>query len=308
MEYKGVVYNEMKGAFSSPESILMRKIPESLYPNTTYGVESGGDPEFISDLTYEQFIDFHKKYYHPSNSYIFLYGDGDTLEELAFIEDNYLCQFNKTTIDSKIRIQPKFDKIRESVVNYPISSNEDEKDKTFLSLNFSVGRATDKELSLALDILEHLLLETPAAPLKKALIQSKIGKDVFGVYDNSILQPNFSIVVKNSNEDKKEEFKDLVYKTLKRLVEQGIDKKLIESSINIKEFQLREADFQGFPKGLMYGIRCMDSWLYDEDPLMHLSYEPQLNAVKRALSSDYFERIIRDYILNNSHRDRKSVV
>lgn len=301
MEYKGVVYNEMKGAFSSPESILMRKIPESLYPNTTYGVESGGDPEFIPDLTYEQFIDFHKKYYHPSNSYIFLYGDGDTLEELAFIEDNYLCQFNKTTIDSKIRIQPKFDKIRESVVNYPISSNEDEKDKTFLSLNFSVGRATDKELSLALDILEHLLLETPAAPLKKALIQSKIGKDVFGVYDNSILQPNFSIVVKNSNEDKKEEFKDLVYKTLKRLVEQGIDKKLIESSINIKEFQLREADFQGFPKGLMYGIRCMDSWLYDEDPLMHLSYEPQLNAVKRALSSDYFERIIRDYILNNSH-------
>lgn len=301
MEYKGVVYNEMKGAFSSPESILMRKIPESLYPNTTYGVESGGDPEFIPDLTYEQFIDFHKKYYHPSNSYIFLYGDGDTLEELAFIEDNYLCEFNKITIDSKIRIQPKFDKMRENVVNYPISSNEDEKDKTFLSLNFSVGRATDKELSLALDILEHLLLETPAAPLKKALIQSKIGKDVFGVYDNSILQPNFSIVVKNSNEDKKEEFKDVVYKTLKRLVEQGIDKKLIESSINIKEFQLREADFQGFPKGLMYGIRCMDSWLYDEDPLMHLSYEPQLNAVKRALNSDYFERIIRDYILNNSH-------
>ena len=281
--YKGVVYNEMKGAYSSPESILMRKISESLFPNTTYGVESGGDPDFIPELSYEEFIDFHKKYYHPSNSYIFLYGDGDVLEELKFIQDNYLKDFHRLNIDSSIKIQPSFPKMREMTVDYPISPNEKEEDKTFLSLNFAVGKSTDKELYLAFDILEHLLLETPAAPLKKALIGANIGKDVFGIFDSSILQPSFSVVVKNSNEDKKDEFKQVVFNTLKDLVENGIDKKLIESSINIKEFALREADFGGYPTGLIYGIKCMDSWLYDGNPFMHLNYEPQLEKVKEAL-------------------------
>ncbi|WP_027624167.1 insulinase family protein [Clostridium lundense] len=301
IQYKGVVYNEMKGAYSSPESILMRKISESLFPDTTYGVESGGDPEVIPELSYEEFIDFHKRYYHPSNSYIFLYGDGDVLEELKFIQDNYLKDFKMLNIDSKIRIQPTFSSMREAVVDYPISPNEKEEDKTFLSLNFTVGKSTDKELYLAFDILEHLLLETPAAPLKKALIGANIGKDVFGSFDNSILQPTFSIVVKGSNEDKKDEFKSVILNTLKDLVKNGIDKKLIESSINIKEFALREADFGGYPTGLIYGIKCMDSWLYDENPLIHLNYEPQLEKVKEALKSNYFEKLIEKYILNNSH-------
>lgn len=301
IQYKGVVYNEMKGAYSSPESILMRKISESLFPDTTYGVESGGDPEFIPELSYEEFIDFHKRYYHPSNSYIFLYGDGEVLEELKFIQDNYLKDFKMLKIDSKIRLQASFSSMREAIVDYPISPNEKEEDKTFLSLNFAVGKSTDKELYLAFDILEHLLLETPAAPLKKALIAANIGKDVFGSFDNSILQPTFSVVVKGSNEDKKDEFKSIIFNTLQDLVQNGIDKKLIESSINIKEFALREADFGGYPTGLIYGIKCMDSWLYDEEPLMHLNYEPQLEKIKEALKSNYFEKIIEEYILNNKH-------
>lgn len=299
--YKGVVYNEMKGAFSSPESVLMRKIQESLFPDNTYGVESGGDPDHIPELTYEDFIGFHKRYYHPSNSYIFLYGDGETLEELNFINDNYLKDFEKINIDSSIRLQKPFNDILERVVEYPVSQNEGEEDKTFLSLNFAVGKATDRELYLSFEILEHLLLETPAAPLKKALLQSGIGKDVFGNFDNSMLQPALSVIVKNSNENKKEEFKKLVFNTLEELATKGIDKKLIESSLNVKEFSLREADYGGYPKGLIYGIKCMDSWLYDEDPLMHLNYEPQLNSIKKKAEKGYFENLIKDYLLNSKH-------
>jgi presequence protease len=301
LTYKGVVYNEMKGAFSSPESILMRKVQESLFPDTPYGCESGGDPEFIPDLTQEQFTAFHKRYYHPSNSYIFLYGDMDILEQLSFIDGEYLKDFERIQVDSEIPYQKPFNEERKVVLDYPISPNEKEEDKTFLSLNFVIGKSTDKELYFAFDILEHLLLETPAAPLKKALIDANLGKDVFGSYDNSVLQPTFSVVVKNSNEDRIDEFKKVVFDTLKGLVSKGIDKKLVESSINIKEFQLREAEFDGYPRGLVYGIKCMDSWLYGENPILHLEYEDALSKVKTALTTNYFEQLIDNYLLNNSH-------
>lgn len=302
LTYKGVVYNEMKGALSSPESILMRKVQEALFPDTPYGVESGGDPDYIPDLTQEQFLAFHKKYYHPSNSYIFLYGEMDILEKLKFIDNEYLKSFDRISVDSSIKEQKPFTEEKRLVLDYPISENEKEEDKTFLSLNFAVGKATDKELYFAFDILEHLLLETPAAPLKKALIASRLGKDVFGSFDSSVLQPTFSVVVKNSNEDRIEEFRSLVFNTLKDLVAKGIDKKLIESSINIKEFQLREAEYDGYPRGLIYGIKCMDSWLYDTDPVLHLEYEETLGKVKLALTTNYFEKIIEKYLLNNTHR------
>lgn len=299
--YKGVVYNEMKGAFSSPESILFRKIQESLYPDTPYGKESGGDPDVLPELTLEEFTDFHKKYYHPSNSYIYLYGNGDILEQLKFINDKYLDDFDRLEIDSKIPVQKPFEGMKEMFIEYPISPDEEENDKTYFSLNFAAGKSIDPESYLALQILEYLLLETPAAPLKKALIKEGLGKDVFGQYDNSIQQPVFSIVVKNTNEDKKKAFKELVFETLKKLVKEGIDKKLIEASINKFEFELRETDGHGMPKGLIYGIKCMDSWLYDEDPSLHLRYEPVLEKIKTALTTDYFERLIEKYILDNSH-------
>ncbi|MBU3158914.1 insulinase family protein [Clostridium frigoris] len=302
LTYKGVVYNEMKGAFSSPEGSLMRKIQESLFPDTSYGVESGGDPEFIPDLTQKEFTEFHKKYYHPSNSYIFLYGDGDIDEQLQFINDKYLKEFDRIQIDSEILLQKPFSKMKEVKMDYPISSDDDEKGKTFLSLNFVSGdNVTQPEMHLALEILEYLLLESAAAPLKKALVDAEIGKDVFGSFDNSILQPVFSIVVKNSSESEKEKFKEVVFTTLKNLVKDGIDKKLIEACINITEFKLREADLGGFPKGLFYYITSMDSWLYDKDPTMHLEYESYLSKIKAALTTNYFEKLIEKYLINNTH-------
>jgi Zn-dependent M16 (insulinase) family peptidase len=301
LTYKGVVYNEMKGAFSSPESILFRKISESLFPDTAYGVESGGDPDVIPKLTQEQFVEFHRKYYHPSNCYIYLYGDMDIIEKLKFLDENYLSYYERIAVESQINLQEPYGEIKKSTIEYPISFNEKEEDKTFLSLNFAVGKSTDPELYLAFDILEYLLLETPSSPLKKALVDSKIGKDVFGEYESSILQPIFSIVVKNSNEDKKDQFLKVVYDTLNNLVNRGIDKKLIEASINIKEFQLREADYQGYPKGLIYGIKCMDSWLYDTDPFVHLSFEETILKIKTALTSDYFEALIKKHIIDNHH-------
>jgi Zn-dependent M16 (insulinase) family peptidase len=299
--YKGVVYNEMKGAFSSPESILFRKISESLFPDTQYGVESGGDPDVIPTLTQEDFLYFHKKYYHPANSYIYLYGNMDIQEKLRFIDEEYLDEFNNMEVDSKLNCQKSFDTPKEMIIEYPISSNEKEEDKTFLSMNFAVGKAQNDEVYLAFDILEHLLLETPSSPLKKALIDAQIGKDVFGSFENSMLQPMFSIVLKNSNEGEKEKFKTLVRETLEKLAKEGIDKKLIEASINIKEFQLREADYHGYPTGLIYSMKAMDSWLYDEKPWIHLGYEDTLKKIKTALDTNYFENLIEKYILNNNH-------
>jgi Zn-dependent M16 (insulinase) family peptidase len=296
--YNGVVYNEMKGAFSSPDSLLSRKIKGTLFPDTTYGHESGGDPEVIPQLTYEQFLDFHKKYYHPSNSYLFLYGDGDLNEQLRFINDEYLKNFDRINVDSEITVQKPFEEVREFELEYPA---DDLKDNAYLSLNFVVGSSLDPEFYLAFEILEHLLLETSAGPLKKALIDAEIGKAVLGQFDNSIRQPMFSVVVKNSNVEAKDKFKTVVYDTLKKLVKDGLEKELIEASINKMEFALREADFRGYPKGLIYYMKAFDSWLYGENPLMHFEYEPMLEKIKSALTTNYFEDLIEKYILNNKH-------
>ena len=301
LRYKGVVYNEMKGAFSSPESVLWRKLQETLFPDTTYGYESGGDPEVIPELTQEEFLSFHKKYYHPSNSYMFLYGKMDVLGRLKFIDEAYLKEFEAISVDSAIPMQEAFDSMKSYELEYPISAQEDERDKTYLSLNYAVGLSTEPELYMAMEILEHILLSTPASPLKKALIEAGLGKDVFGKYDNSILQPVFSVIVKNSNAEQKEEFISVVLGTLKKLVHDGLDSQLVEAAVNLKEFQLREADFEGYPKGLIYNIKIMDSWLYDKDPIMHLRYEYIFEKIRAELKNRYFEKLIEKYILNNTH-------
>lgn len=296
--YNGVVYNEMKGAFSSPDSILYRRTRRSLFPDNAYGFESGGDPDDIPDLTYQEFIDFHKKYYHPSNSYICLYGNGNLMEQMKFIDDEYLKNFDRLPVDSDIPNQSAFTGLREEVVEYPA---EELKDNTFLSLNFVTGSSLDPEIYLAFEILEHLLLQTPAAPLKRALIDAGIGKEVSGQFDNSIKQPVFSVIVKKANEEDKDRFKDIVFETLRKLKENGIDKELIEASTNKMEFLLRESDFHGYPKGLVYYIKALDSWLYEGHPMLHIEYEPVLEKVKQSMTSDYFEKLIDKYILNNQH-------
>lgn len=301
LSYKGVVYNEMKGVFSSPEAVLERKIQESLFPDTNYRAESGGDPEFIPELTQQQFLDFHRKYYHPANCYIYLFGDMDILDQLKFLDEAYLSDFTLSQVDSEIPLQRPFTSLPMQVVDYSISREESSADKTFLSLNYVIGESTNPETHLAAGILQHLLLGTAAAPLKKALIDAEVGKDVFGNFNESIRQPILTIGVRGANEDQIDKFREVVQTTLEKLVAEGIDKKLIEASVNKKEFELREADFGNYPKGLIYNIKCMDSWLYDASPVLHLAYDASLQAVKQALTTPYFEQMIKKYLLENTH-------
>ena len=238
LEYNGVVYNEMKGAFSSPEGLLDRVILNSLFPDTSYSNESGGDPDNIPDLTYEEFLDFHRKYYHPSNSYIYLYGDMDMEEKLNWLDKEYLSKFDKIEIDSEIKTQKPFDKVKDLSFKYSISSDESEEENTYLAYNKVVGTSLDEKLYVAFEILDFALLSAPGAPLKKALTDAGIGKDIMGYYDNGIKQPLFSIIAKNTDADKKEEFVKVIEDTLRGLVENGINEKALEAGINYNEFFL----------------------------------------------------------------------
>lgn len=299
LEYKGVVYNEMKGAFSSPEEVGFRKIKEALFPDTTYHNESGGAPEAIVDLTYEDFLAFHKKYYHPSNSYIGLYGDMDITEVLGFIDQEYLSQFDYQPVDSKVEMQAPFDVPKEVDTYYSVA--EDKPNQLYLSANWVVGETVDRELMVGLSILEYLLLETPASPLKKVLIKEGIGEDVFGAFQTHLKQPIFSVMAKNVGEENKERFYEVIDQALRTLVEEGIPKSLVEGALQVKEFELREGDFKGYSKGLLYYIGAMKSWIYDEDPNIYLRYEALIHAIQAKKDTRYFEELIEKYLLNNTH-------
>ncbi len=302
LSYNGVVYNEMKGAFSSPEGVLDRVILNSLFPDTSYAYESGGDPDVIPELTYEQFLDFHRKYYHPSNSYIYLYGDMDMEEKLTWLDEKYLSDFDKKEVDSEIRFQQPFDEVKEIEFGYSIGSNEDEADNTYLSYNKVIGTSLDKELYLAFQILDYALLSAPGAPLKKALVEAGIGKDIMGSYDNGVYQPIFSVVAKNANLDQKEAFIRKIEDVLSEIAENGMDQKALEAGINYHEFRYREADFGSYPKGLMYGLQMLDSWLYDDDkPFIHVEALDTFEFLKKNIDTGYFEGLIRKYILENPH-------
>ncbi len=300
LTYRGVVYNEMKGVFSSPDAQLERHVMENLFPDTTYGVESGGDPDDIPTLTQEAFVAFHQKYYHPSNSYIFLYGDMDIDSTLAFINDEYLSKFTAEPIDSAIGRQAPTGSI---ITSYPygVGSDESTDHKTLYSLNYVIDDALDPTLGLAFKVLTYVLLVSPAAPLKKALVDAGIGKDVSGDFQDGILQPMWNISINGSDPDKSDEILKIVRNTLAKMVKQGIDKKLLTGALNRIEFTLREADFVGRPKGLIYGIRCMDTWLYDQDPLASLQYEDALKTLRKGLDTSYYEDIIQKYILDNDY-------
>lgn len=309
LTYNGVVYNEMKGVFSSPEEFLDRTIFNTLFPDTAYGVESGGDPDYIPDLSYEEFLEFHKRYYHPSNSYIYLYGNADMEERLTWLDEQYLCKFDEQPVDSQIEHQKPFEKVQDIVMEYPISEDEEEEDNAYLSYNIVAGDTLNVELCLAFEILEYALLSTPGAPLKQALLDAKIGKDVFGSYNDGILQPFFSIVAKNSDMEKKEEFLTIIRDTLQKLVDEGLNKKTLEAGINYFEFRFREADYSSYPKGLMYGIDIFDSWLYDDEmPFDHLRALGVYDSLKQKISEGYFEELIRRYLLDNTHAAFVAVV
>ena len=298
----GVVYNEMKGAFSSPDDVLSRQIMTSLFPDTTYANVSGGDPLHIPELTYEEYLDFHRRYYHPCNSYIYLYGDMDVAEKLAWMDEAYLEKYEAIGLDSEIKLQKPFEKPIEVTHKYSISSTESEENNTYLSYNTVIETALDEKLYLAFDILDYALVSAPGAPLKQALIDAGIGSEITGGYDSGTLQPTFSVIAKNTNPQEKEHFLAVIRETLEGLVKNGLNKKSLLAGINSSEFRYREADFGHFPKGLLYGIQCLDSWLYDDmRPFLHLEALDTYRFLKEQVETDYFEQLIQKYLLNNKH-------
>lgn len=301
----GVVYNEMKGAYSSPDEVLSNQIYRSLFPGNTYSKDSGGNPVHIPELTYKAYLDFYHKYYHPSNSYIYLYGDMDVVERLTWLDREYLGKYDYLEVDSEIKKQPAFDKVKDVEAEYSITSDDSEENKTYLSYNRVVGSTLDKKLYQAFDVLDYALVSSPGAPVKQALIDAGIGDDVYGSYDAGILQPVFSFVAKNANASQAEEFETVIEKTLREVVENGINKEALLAGINSSEFKFREADFGQFPKGLLFGLNCLDSWLFDDmKPFIHLECLDTFAELKKEVDTGYFENLITEYLLNNTHGSR----
>lgn len=303
LSINGVVYNEMKGAFSSPDDVVEREIMNSLYPDTSYGIESGGDPDVIPELTYEEFLAFHQKYYHPSNSYIYLYGNLDAVEYLNFIDESYLSAFDKIQVDSAIGTQKAFDAPKMLTKEYSIMEDEELTENTYLTYNISMGTSLDKMLYAAMDVLDYVLCSAPGAPVKQALIDKGIGKDVYSTLENGIYQPYFSIVAKNAEGSQREEFISVIEEVLADAAKNGLDKKALSAAINYFEFKYREADFGSYPRGLMLGLQALDSWLYDENtPFMHIEANQTFERLKGSIDDGYFEGLIKKYILDNSHK------
>ena len=299
----GVVYNEMKGVFSSVDGLASRVSLQSLFPDNGYSSESGGDPEYIPALTYEQYLDFHRKYYHPSNSYIYLYGDMDVAERLEWLDKEYLSHYDYLQVDSEISRQKSLDKPCTIKKEYAISDSEKEEESAVLVSNFVIGDSLDVELNIAFQILEYAIMKIPGAPLKQALIDAKIGKDIIGSYEDDILQPIYSITAKYANELDADEFNDLIDKTLREIVKNGIHKDSLRAGLNSLEFSVKEADFGGFPKGLIWGLNLMSTWLYDEEqPFASLETNVVFDTLREKIDTDYFERLIEKYLLDNTHR------
>lgn len=302
LTYNGVVYNEMKGAFSSPDDVLYREILNSLYPHTTYGCESGGDPDVIPELSYEQFLDFHRTYYHPSNSYIYLYGDMDMAEKLEFIDEHYLSAFDALEVDSQVGVEPAFETAVRNVREFPINPGESVEENTMLAWNLSVADSLDKELHVATQILDYALCSAPGAPLKKALVDKGLGKDVYSICMNDIRQPFFSIISKGVDAGREKEFLDVIHQVLTEIAENGFDEKALLAAINFYEFRYREADFGYTPKGLIYGIQVLGSWLYDDSkPFVHIEANATYASMREKVKQGYFEGLIRKYFLENPH-------
>ena len=301
LTYNGVVYNEMKGAFSSPDDVISRYCLNSLYPDTSYGTESGGDPDYIPTLTYEAFKGFHKSLYHPSNSYIYLYGNCDMEERLEYLDREYLSSYDYLEVDSEVKAQEPFKEPRRVEVDYSVSEDEELENKAYFAYNFSLGTSLDKELCNAFQILDYAL-SAPGAPLKQALIDAGLGEDVYSVFDGGIKQPMFSIIAKNVNKNREQEFVDVIKTTLKNLVDNGLNKATLTAGINATEFSYREADFGRIPKGLMYGLNMLESWLFDDnEPFLYLKMNETFKFLKEKLEGRYFEDLIQKYLLDNPH-------
>ncbi|MCD7826180.1 MAG: insulinase family protein [Clostridiaceae bacterium] len=300
--YNGVVYNEMKGAYSSEESVLERFVMNSLFPDNTYGQESGGDPQCIPDLTYEEYLDFHRNYYHPSNSYIYLYGDFDVREKLEFLDQNYLSHFPAISVNSEIPLQKPFAKRKDLQKNYAVAQDADCSEKTYYAYAAAMDVTLDPKVCRAFDLLSYVLVEMPGAPVKQALLDAGIGSDIDVDFCDILRQSYFLITAKNAKPQEREKFYTVIRETLEKAVRDGIDRKALEAAINGTEFREREADFGSFPKGLLYGIKTFQTWLYDDSmPYDSLRYEADFAFLREKLETDFYEKLVQTYLLDNPH-------
>lgn len=302
VEYKGVVYNEMKGVFSSPEQTLLRSIQAEVFTDHVYGVESGGDPIDIPKLTYEDFLDFHRNYYHPSNSYIFFYGNVNIETELERLDSAYLSNFEYRQVDSSIALMKRYDAPKKAVSDYPVSEDEPTDKRTYLSYNVLLNESKHVIESMAIDILEYLLIDAPGAPVKEALLDAGIGQDVFSSFDDSKREGNFSIIAKNSDYNQEDAFVEVIETTFRRIVREGFNKEKVQAAINKFEFRVKEADFGHYPKGVIYAMKILETWLYDEDPFVHFDYQTLFETLKTKASDGYFEELIQRCFLDNPHK------
>ncbi|NLK38143.1 MAG: insulinase family protein [Epulopiscium sp.] len=307
LSISGVVYNEMKGALSDPEALLGNHITTSLFPTSIYRFESGGEPSAIPELSYEKFLDFHKTYYHPSNSYIYLYGDMDILPRLEQLDREYLSSFEAMPAIHPIEAEQDFSAPIEFLKSYPISAGESEKGKTFLSYNMRMGKCTNPEFVMAMEILNYMLLGTHASPLKNALLKSGLISDVEGWLDTTTYDVVYSIIGKKSEKEHLNAFCEIIENTLQKIAEDGLDEKLIESSLNRWEFSLREEDYGYRPKGLVYGMKLMKSWLHGENPCLYLQHWKHFYHIREESFNGYFENLIKQ-MLQNKNKSMGAVV
>ncbi len=299
LKYNGVVYNEMKGVYSSPEAYLEYYVNRNLFSDNTYGFDSGGNPDYIPDLSYNRFINFYKRFYHPSNSYIYLYGDYDLMKELKFINDEYLSHFDKKDVKAFIPLQKPFTAPKKIIRSYPATKTAKTKNQTFLNLSVVVGLGTDTKLNMAMDILSSYLVNLPSAPIRQALRKAGIGKEVSCYYDDSRKQTVFTITVKNANPEDADKFKKIVYDVLADVAKKGIDKKVLKGLINRKEFRLREPK-SGY-KGLILGMSMLQGWMFKNDPFLTASYDKEIKFIKSKLDTNYFENLIQEKLIKNPH-------
>lgn len=298
----GVVYNEMKGAFSSADQTLSREVKKSLFPDNAYGFESGGDPRFIPDLTYESFKKFHSTYYHPSNSYIYMCGDINFEERLQWLDSEYLSKFDKIEVNTTIELQKPFDEPKYITKEYPVGEEDSLDNKAYLSYNVVLSNILNVKECLAFDVLSTVLFDNNSAPVKLALLKAQIADDIYASY-NDLYQPYIGITAKNANPDNEQKFIDIIDSTLREVVKNGVNKEDIISQMNFNEFKMREANYQGMPSGIIFGINSLNSYLYDDSkPFEYLDSLKYYDELKKDLENGYFEQLIEKYFLNNNHK------
>lgn len=304
LTYNGVVYNEMQGVFSDPNSILEEGIYKTLLPDTIYAQESGGHPDHIPELTYEDFLNFHKKFYHPSNSYIFVYGDNDLEEQLEYL-DSRLKEYDREEVDTTIELQEIPEEIVEETFYYPINADESIKDKDMIALNFALPADLSSTEIRALHILTALLLNNSSSILKSRLLKEELASDVHAMFDTTVKQPVLSIILKDTDVNKKDRFIEVVQEELNKLVNEGIPEKELDAIINSSEFKILEminGEGIAYPKGLMIGLGLFENWLYGNNPADTLNILEQLEDIKKLKENKAFEDLLKKYLIDNKHQ------